>query len=511
MKTKLVAFAGLCLLMSCHPGQQAGVIDVTNVSTQAGAIAGLTTEDLEVNVFLGIPFAAPPVGDLRWVEPQPVIPWEGVLDCTAPPASAMQSAPEPFFCWSKEFLIPASPIDEDCLYLNVWTPAETTQDKLPVIVWIHGGSFTGGSGTVPLYDGEAMARKGVVFVTINYRLGIFGFLAHPELTAESSRHTSGNYGILDQIAALRWVQDNITAFGGDPGCVTIAGQSAGSFSVNILMVSPDAKGLFHRAIAQSGGRFEARHTPNLALAEEAGKQLTERLGVSMAELRGLPADSALRIQGRFNPIIDQVIIPDGRQTFLDGRQNDVPLLTGWNANDGVSFTPPADKDTYQAAIKSRYSEHADAILQAFPGSTDEEAAQSQQLIAALVAFGWNNYTWARLQTQTGQGKAFLYNFTHIPPGEPNYGAFHSSEFAYALHTLNYWDRPFTDYDRQLEEGMSSYWVNFARNGDPNGEALPQWPVFDPANPEIIELGDEIIRRPLTILPQLQLLDQLNEL
>ena len=204
---------------------------------------------------MGVPFAAPPVGDLRWKAPQPVAAWEGVRACVTPPASAIQAPPKPFMCWSKEFMAPESPLREDCLYLNVWTTAKTAQDKMPVMVWIHGGAFTGGSGTVPLYDGEAMSRKGVVFVTINYRLGILGFLAHPELSAESELKTSGNYGILDQIAALKWVKENIAAFGGDPNNVTIDGQSAGAFSVNMLVVSRLAKGLFQKAIAQSGGMF----------------------------------------------------------------------------------------------------------------------------------------------------------------------------------------------------------------------------------------------------------------
>ena len=220
-KLSFLTIVFLLLLSSCNEDKR---IDINKVNTLAGTISGTLSDDGIVKTFKCIPFAAPPVGDLRWKAPQPVETWQGILPCVKPPASAMQSKPQPFFCWSKEFLIPDEPINEDCLYLNVWTTAKTNRDNLPVIVWIHGGGFTGGSGTVPLYDGEALARKGVVFVTINYRLGIFGFLAHPELSAESEHQVSGNYGLLDQIAALKWVQENIRAFGGDPERVTIAGQ-----------------------------------------------------------------------------------------------------------------------------------------------------------------------------------------------------------------------------------------------------------------------------------------------
>ncbi|KAA6334564.1 Fumonisin B1 esterase [termite gut metagenome] len=503
---------GLFLVLSCQPGQKGRLVDASRVSTAVGHISGRTTDDRVVKIFMGIPFAAPPLGELRWKAPQPMDAWEGVRACVNPPASAMQAKPIPFFCWSKEFLIPDEPIDEDCLYLNVWTTARTDQDKLPVIVWIHGGGFSGGSGTVPLYDGEAMARKGVVFVTINYRLGILGFLAHPDLSAESSNQVSGNYGILDQIAALKWVQENIAAFGGDPSCVTIAGQSAGSFSVNMLVASPMSKGLFARAIAQSGGMFNRNLSRGLALqdAEKAGKQLTDRLGVSIADLRNLPADSLMRLPGRYTNItVDNVVIPDIRETFANRKQNDVPLISGWNADDGVSFAPPASKEEYIAGIKRQYRQQAEKFFRAFPAITDEEAYRSQRLISSL-SFGWNNYTWAKLQTQTGSGKAYLYYFTYVPPGEPDYGAFHSAEFGYALHTLKKWDRPFTETDYQLEDRMSSYWVNFAKNGDPNGEGLPLWQAFDNDNPKLIELGEEIKAYPVPFLQQLHFLDQINE-
>jgi para-nitrobenzyl esterase len=460
---------------------------------------------------MGIPFAAPPVGELRWKAPQAVETLEGIRVCIENPPSAMQAPPKPFMCWSKEFMAPESPISEDCLYLNVWTPAKTVQDKLPVMVWIHGGAFTGGSGTVPLYNGEGMARKGVVFVTINYRLGIFGFLAHPQLSEESDLKVSGNYGILDQIAALRWVKENIAAFGGDPENVTIAGQSAGSFSVNMLVVSPLAKGLFNKAIAQSGGLFGKERMPDMSLkaVEESGRLLTEKLGgLSISEMRKIPADSLLKISGRFSLAIDSVAIFSPYETFVAGKQNDVPVITGWNADDGVSFGTPPDARQFTAIAHERYGDKAEKFLQLFPANNDEEAAKSQKLISQL-SFGWNNYSWAKMQTEHGKGKAYLYYFKRVPPGEPNYGAFHSAEFGYALHTLKFWDRPFTETDFKLEDTMSSYWVNFAKTGNPNGEGLPLWPAYNDENPEVIELGDQVQATPLPFQEQLQFLNELN--
>ncbi len=491
------------LLISFRPAE------TLTVKVEGGKIEGYVVNGIKI--FKGIPFAAPPVGNLRWREPQPVEKWNGVRACIDPPASAMQGIPRPFFCWSKEFLIPESPISEDCLYLNIWTPAKNPGEKLPVIVWIHGGGFSAGSGTVPLYDGEAMAGKGVVFVTINYRLGIFGFFAHPQLSAESDKGVSGNYGILDQIAALKWVRNNIDAFGGDPGCVTIAGQSAGAFSVNMLVVSSLAKGLFHRAIAESGGMFgkELSLGQSLSDAEAAGKELTDKLGIaSMDTFRKLPADSLLKIQGRYSIAVDNVVIPEVAKTFREGKQNDVPLIYGWNADDGVMFGAPAKSEDFIKRIRMQYKASADEFLKVFPASDDKEAAQSQKILTQLQ-FGWNNYAWAKLQSRTGSGKAFLYYFKRVPPGEPNFGAFHSAEFAYALHNLKKWERPFTDTDFRLENIMSTYWVNFARTGDPNGEGVPVWIPFDQNDPRLLEMGDDITVISLPFVQQLIFLDKIN--
>src|SRR3982751_5016559 len=253
------------------------------VNTDAGLISGATNNDGKIHVFKGIPFAAPPVGELRWKAPQPVQHWSGIRECDSFSASPMQESPAPFSMWSEEFLIRKQPISEDCLYLNVWTSSILPTKKLPVLVWIYGGGFSSGGTNVPIYDGEAMAKKGIVFVSINYRVGIFGFFAHPELTKESTTHSSGNYGLMDQIAALQWVQKNIAAFGGDPNNVTIAGQSAGSMSVNCLVASPLAKGLFNKAIAESGAQLVSgalRGNTTLQQAEQDGAKVVTSLHVS---------------------------------------------------------------------------------------------------------------------------------------------------------------------------------------------------------------------------------------
>jgi para-nitrobenzyl esterase len=496
---------------SCMSQKSDNTIDINSVSTKAGLVSGITNADGTVKIFKGIPFAAPPVGDLRWKAPIEVASWEGIRKCDTFAASAMQAKPAPFAMWTKEFMTPEKPLSEDCLYLNIWTNAKTVDDLKPVIVWIHGGAFTGGSGSVPLYDGEEMAKKGVVFITINYRLGIFGFFAHPELSKESPDSVSGNYGILDQIAALKWVKENIHSFGGDPANVTIDGQSAGAFSVNALVVSPLAKGLFHKAIAQSGGMFGTDRMlgSDLANAELAGAKLAKSLKVnSIAELRALPAETLLKAGSGSGPIIDNVILPSTNKVFDQALQNDVPLLTGWNA-DEFNFGPPQTATAFRKNAQQRYGDLASEFFKVFPANNDEEANQSGKLISVL-SFGWQNYRWAIMQSRTGRNKAWLYYFSHVPPGEPNFGAFHSAEFGYCLKTLKYWNRPFQEWDQQLAEIMSSYWVNFAKTGNPNGEGLPEWPTFDPGTPMVMDFGDQAKVIDLPWKPQLQFLDKYQE-
>ncbi|HEY3403240.1 MAG TPA: carboxylesterase family protein, partial [Ohtaekwangia sp.] len=308
------------------------------VKTENGTVSGL--QQNEVSIFKGIPFAAPPIGELRWKAPQPVKNWSGTRKCETFPASPIQSNPVPFLMWSEEFITPQQPLSEDCLYLNIWTAAKSAKEKRPVFVWIHGGGFVSGSGACPIYDGEKMAKNGIVYVSINYRLGVFGFLAHPELSKESGENASGNYAILDQIAALQWIKKNIAAFGGDPEQVTIAGQSAGSFCVNALVASPLAKDLFQRAIAQSGSFVANGFGRSLESAETTGKTFVQNANAtSIAELRKKSADDIFKAAqtlpyGSFSPVFEDYTLPSQPLTFFRaGKQNNVPLLTGWVTGD----------------------------------------------------------------------------------------------------------------------------------------------------------------------------------
>jgi para-nitrobenzyl esterase len=453
---------------------------------QGGTITGLYSEESGVHIFKGVPFAAPPVGDLRWKAPQPVVPWEAVRKCEAFGPSPMQGKPAPFMFWSKEFLIPDEPISEDCLYLNVWTKAEKKKEKLPVLVYIYGGGFQSGGSGCPIYDGEAMAKKGVIFVSINYRVGVFGFLAHPELTQESEHRTSGNYAILDMIAALEWVQNNIEQFGGDPDNVTIAGQSAGSFGVNYLTVSPLAKGLFHKAIAESGAGFQSspfRPGMDLQAGENAGLEYAKKFGTeSIADLRAKSAEEISKTQGGMSfPIIDGYVIPESiMDAYKSGHQNDVPVIVGWNKDDRVmGMAQPADK--FREQIKNQFGELADDFFEVYPVETEEEASQSQYEVSRDQTFGVQMYTWARIQTSMNGSPVYMYNFNRALPAynkETDFGAFHSGEIVYAYDNLHTLDRPWEPADQKIADLMSEYWANFVKTGNPNGQHLPQWDAYD---------------------------------
>ncbi|CAH0996115.1 Fumonisin B1 esterase [Emticicia aquatica] len=497
------------LLISVLVFGQKNIIRIEN-----GNISGIRGKNPNVLVYKGIPYAAPPVNELRWKTPQPVTNWEGIRKCEAFSASAIQNKPVPFMMYTAEFLAPQEPLSEDCLYLNVWTAAKSSAEKRPVIVWIHGGAFTSGSGSVPLYDGENMAKKGAIFVTINYRLGIFGFLSHPDLTKESEYNASGNYAILDMIAALKWVKKNIAAFGGNPQNVTIAGQSAGAFGINVLMASPLAKGLFHRVIAESGGIFGlTRKTPSLAEAELVGVKLAEKMQAnSIATLRIKPADELLKLNGAMNsPIIDGYVLTEQvHEIFEKNKQNDVPLLTGWNAGDRFPRQKVLNAIDFKIDAEKKYGELSNDFLKVYPANTDEEAKESQNAMDGDILFSWQNYTWAKLQSSKGKNKAFLYHFSHVPPqfsDKQDFGAFHSAEFGYALHTLHKWNRPFQASDKILEEQMSSYWVNFAKNGNPNAKGLPDWQAFDSTNPQVMEFGKTPIYSKLPSKEQLAFWDK----
>lgn len=463
------------------------------VKTNAGLVSGIVNNDGDIHIFKGIPFAAPPVGDLRWKAPQPVQTWNGIKKCNEFSASPMQAKPARFSVWTEEFLIPKEPISEDCLYLNVWTGASSSKEKRPVLVWIYGGGFTSGGSACAIYDGEATAKKGIVFVSINYRVGLFGFFAHPDLTKESEHKASGNYGLMDQIAALQWVQKNIAAFGGDPNNVTIAGQSAGSMSVNCLVASPLAKGLFKKAIAESGANF-TNGNATLQQAEEEGIKVAQSLNAaSIDELRKIPVEEILKkSQGFRGPIIDGYVLPEPIvDIFKSGKENKVALLTGWNEDEGLLFGAPKNAVDYKKDIEQKYGADAATFLQYYSAANDSDAAISQMRISRDQIFGAQNYMWANLSSEQGQ-KVYVYRFTRKVPatGEyVKYGAFHTGEVCYAYDNLRLLqNRPLEPIDYELAKCMSTYFANFIKTGDPNGNELPRWNVYNTSDKKIIVFG-----------------------
>ncbi|MGO9468317.1 MAG: carboxylesterase/lipase family protein [Isosphaeraceae bacterium] len=460
------------------------------VRIETGLIEGVQSGSS--TVYKSLPFAAPPVGELRWRAPQPALAWSGVRRadkfgpiCTQTGASVPGAPPEP--------------VSEDCLTLSIWAPAKPREQKLPVMVWIPGGGFTQESASMPLYWGDALATRGVIVVTINYRVGLLGFLAHPELSRESGHHTSGNYGLLDQIAALAWIKRNVAAFGGDPERVTIWGQSAGSMAVSLLMASPLARGLFQRAIGQSGGYFvppAATRSPEglyLKGAEEQGVRLASELGAkSLEALRKLKPEQFLKNHnaGTMQPIIDRYVVPEEPYAaFAAGRQNDVPILIGSNADEArpliagnnvrlATFAEDIGEDWGSKVVRSLAEEY----LKNYPATTDREAREARARFERDLRFGWDMWTWARMQAKTGQAKVFSYYFAHLPPYPPgstfaDWGAGHWAELRYVFDHLSQELWAWTDADRALANLMATYWTNFAKSGDPNGDGLPVWPNF----------------------------------
>jgi para-nitrobenzyl esterase len=466
----------------------------------AGSLANSTESSPGIRAFKGIPFAAPPVGALRWREPQPVAKWDGVRDaskfgnvCLQPDGSARVQTFGPKAL--NIAVAPGSPpASEDCLYLNVWTGAQAATERRPVMVYFFGGAFSEGAGSIPLYDGDALAKKGAVVVTMNYRLGPFGFFAHPALTAESPHKASGNYGLADMVASLRWVKSNIAAFGGDPGNVTVFGQSAGAMAIGSLVSSPETKGLLQRAIGQSGswmGLGPSAAFATRARAEEQGKGLADAAGVTTAEqLRAMsPADVTGKLGGRGAPggmIVDGWIIPeDPSDVFAAGRQNPVDVLVGSNRDD-LSFTPQnATPEQFEQGAPRRWGALAPQFLSLYPHSTNEEASKSQADSSNDGAF-WHMRLFADNQKKLGK-QAWLFYFAQNPPGpagQPAFPAAHAGELPYVFNNLG--KAPlFPDPsdpalaaasapDRKVADQMSSYWVNFARSGNPNGSGLPTW-------------------------------------
>ncbi len=460
------------------------------VPVDGGLVAGV--RDADVLAYRGVPFAAPPVGPLRWRAPVAVQPWSGVRPATAFAPACLQNGV------SMPGEVPPQ-TSEDCLYLNVWTPSAGGGAKLPVLVWIHGGGFTNGSASMPLYWGDRLARRGIVVVTVSYRLGAFGFLAHPELSAETAQKSSGNYGFLDQVAALQWVQRNIGAFGGDPDRVTIAGQSAGAMSVNILMASPLAKGLFHRAIGQSGGFFEpVQIAPRylLANAEKDGLAFATSLGAtSLDALRRLPSEALLKGNGGrlSHPVIDRHVLPQTPfEVFSERRQAPVPLLAGVNAEEARSLSnvSKVTASSFAADITKTFGPLPPPLLAAYPFKSDDEARAARIAFETDLRFGWNMWTWARLHAAAG-APVFSYRFAQNPPFPQNspyadWGPAHFAELWYMFDHLDQAPWSWRTEDRRLAQTMAAYWVNFVKTGTPNGSGLPAWPGFaEPAGPVLV--------------------------
>ena len=472
------------------------------VTIDSGALESTTPPVNGVRSFKGIPFAAPPVGDLRWREPQPVAKWSGVRKADEFGPRCMQRTGPGADYWFRG----AAP-SEDCLYLNVWTPAKSARERLPVLVYIYGGGFQNGDGSEPRYDGAAMAAKGIVALTLNYRLGVFGFFAHPELTSESPNRASGNYGFLDQAAALQWVQRNIVQFGGDPKRVTIAGESAGSISVSALMASPVSKSLIAGAIGESGALISTLPPRSLAETESDGQKIAAAAGATaLKALRAMTAAQIMeKLAGgpgmRFRPNLDGYFLPKTlAEIFAAGQQAKVPLLAGSNTEEqgarailGQSEPTP---DNFAAAVKRLYAAHADAVLKVYPASTPEQVLQAATDLASARFIGHGTWKWGELHLQTGGKPVYRYMYArprpaYTPPGQtpsappaprpgPSIprGAAHSAEIQYAMGNLPIDPRyAWTPDDYKVSEILQTYFVNFIKTGNPNGPGLPQWPAY----------------------------------
>ena len=467
-----------------------GAVGPTVLQISSGKMQGVLTPDGKVVAYKGIPFAAPPVEDLRWKPPQPVGRWKGVLLARDFGPHCIQ-----FGSWPDMVFHDPGP-SEDCLTLNVWAPADAKPLKkpgggLPVMVWIYGGGFATGGTSEERQDGQFLAHRGVIVVSMNYRLGLFGFMAHPELTAESPTHSSGNYGLMDQAAAIAWVKRNAAAFGGDPANITIFGQSAGSFSVSAQMASPVARDLFAKAIGESGGAFYSSGLgfPALHAAEQADEAWAERaFGASkLFLLRQLPADELVQKAmaranpaPRFGPVVDGFFLPDTvANIYAAGKQAHVPVLGGWVANEQSAKATAA---SFAETARKEFGADAASFLAVYPASTDAEAAHSAGDYASDKFIAFSTWAWLEAQTKTGGAPVYRYFFALGNPGDENHkvsdGAFHSDDIEYVFGSLD--SRPemaIRPEDRRLSEQMQEYWVNFAKTGDPNGAGLPRWPVY----------------------------------
>jgi len=512
LRAAALAFAPLMLSLAIASPLLA---QVTSATVTGGKLMGVDRDGIVS--FKGVPFAAPPVGELRWKAPQPLKAWTGTKTADMYAPGCMQDA-------SMALLMRvAANFSEDCLYLNVWTPAKTASEKRAVMVWIYGGGFAGGMTNVPTYEGTNLAKKGVVVVSVAYRLGGFGFLAHPELSKESGKG-SGNYGLQDMIAGLHWVKDNIARFGGDPANVTIFGESAGGIAVSMLSASPAAKGLFAKAISESGGSFQpprttanegSQMTPTLAAAETRGKEFFTKIGAAnLAAARAMSAEAIQKAVGPgldtgFWPVADGNVIPgDIYVLYEQGKFNDTPVLIGTNSDEGSLFVQRGVKPTeFENTVRGGFGAKADSVLAAYPHSSDTQALAAARNALRDSLFAWPTWAWARLQTQHGKGKAFVYYFDQRTPQSPN-GATHAAELGYVFGTLAppRGGSPRAE-DTKMSELMMSYWTNFAKTGDPNGPGLPAWPAFSKSEEPVMFLDANPSARPVPNKPQLEAIDQ----
>ncbi len=501
VKMQTAAIAGIAIVAAAA-GVNATVAGAQSlvVKTAEGRVKGKTLNNGQVRAFEGIPYAAPPVGDLRWKAPQPAKPWKEELDATKFRPHCAQGH---FF---DDMVFQDDGGSEDCLTLNVYTPAKP-KGKLPVMFWIHGGGYTGGGGDEPRHNGDFLPTKGVVLVTINYRLGVFGFLASPELSAEQGG-SSGNYGLEDMVAALKWVKANIADFGGDPNNVTIFGESAGSFAVSTLMATPSAQGLFHKAIGESGGALTTGtlSMPTLEVASAKSEEWIKSTGAkSLAELRAMPTDKVLAAASskdgsiRFSPILDGKFLPQSiTEVYEQGKQAKVPLLAGFNRDEGFFLSNGMTVDKWKEMGAKRFPDKVTEFFKLYPGTSDTEAVRSATDFGGDQFIAYGTWKWIEIDRRTGDKDVYRYKLDlAAPPSKfhPGSYAFHSDDIEYIFGTLD--TRPGAAWrpeDRKLSDQMMDYWTNFAKKGDPNGPGLPTWPKYGEGDP-VLHLDNPITSRP----------------
>lgn len=466
------------------------------VKVEQGKLRGIPCGWPGVTVFYGIPYAAPPVGELRWRPPKPAMAWEGVRDCARGSARCWQLGVGKGSFYEKEFYPVEEEMSEDCLYLNVWTPARAEEEKLPVIFWVHGGAFLSGYGHSAHFDGEHFARQGVILVTINYRLNIFGWMVHPELSEESGIGTSGNYGLLDQIAALRWVRRNITAFGGDPENITLAGQSAGACCVQALICSPLTRGMYARAIMQSGGGaspFPDMEFPSLKKAEEM-TALRSLSVSSIEEARKLTGEELLRRWERTmpdpsirrGPVVDGYVLKKSMaDSCMDGDTPQMPCLIGYTGREGLVFA--RDRQNLEKVMEEAMGSKAAAYLSLCPENGPEFEEYQSAMATELLQSSAEAY--AELRERQGKGDTYIYSFERMLPGDDK-GPFHAADLWYVFKTFMRSWRPWEGRDYILACACNTYWANFAKYGTPNGDSrgnLPWWEPYTKGNPVTLRL------------------------